>query len=57
MENESKVAGRREFDYQERWHGWKSPVGLGLFILLCGITIALLNISTSFQLLNISTSF
>jgi hypothetical protein len=48
MENESKVAGRREFDYQERWRGWKSPVGLGLFILLCGITIALLNISTSF---------
>jgi hypothetical protein len=21
---------RKHFDYQERWHGWESPVGLGL---------------------------
>ena len=21
---------RKNFDYQERWHGWQSPVGLGL---------------------------
>ena len=21
---------RKNFDYQERWHGWESPVGLGL---------------------------
>jgi len=28
---------RKRFDYQERWHGWMSPLGLGLgFILLCG---------------------
>jgi len=47
MDNESKTTTRREFDYQERWHGWKSPVGLGLFILLCGATVALLNLSTS----------
>ena len=27
---------RRNFDYQERWHGWGSPVGLGLgFALVC----------------------
>jgi hypothetical protein len=26
---------RKRFDYQERWHGWQSPVGLGLgFVLL-----------------------
>ena len=28
---------RKRFDYQERWHGWWSPLGLGLgFALLCG---------------------
>ena len=28
---------RKRFDYQERWHGWASPFGLGLgFVLLCG---------------------
>jgi len=28
---------RRRFDYQERWHGWRSPLGLGLgFVLFCG---------------------
>ena len=28
---------RKRFDYQERWHGWRSPLGLGLgFVLLCG---------------------
>lgn len=28
---------RRRFDYQERWHGWGSPFGLGLgFVFLCG---------------------
>lgn len=21
---------RKNFDYQERWHGWQSPIGLGL---------------------------
>ena len=47
MEKDEKQAARREFDYQERWHGWKSPVGLGLFILMLGLTIALLNASTS----------
>lgn len=27
---------RKRFDYQERWHGWRSPFGLGLgFVLLC----------------------
>ena len=28
---------RKRFDYQERWHGSRSPVGLGIgFALLCG---------------------
>ena len=28
---------RKRFDYQERWHGWRSPMGLGLgFALLSG---------------------
>jgi hypothetical protein len=28
---------RKRFDYQERWHGWRSPVGLGIgFLLVCG---------------------
>lgn len=36
---------RKRFDYQERWHGWRSPVGLGLgFFLLCA-GIFLLGIS------------
>lgn len=27
---------RKRFDYQERWHGWRSPLGLGLgFALVC----------------------
>jgi hypothetical protein len=27
---------RKRFDFQERWHGWRSPFGLGLgFVLLC----------------------
>lgn len=21
---------RKNFDYQERWHGWQSPIGLGV---------------------------
>ena len=27
---------RKRFDDQERWHGWRSPFGLGLgFVFLC----------------------
>ena len=27
---------RKNFDYQERWHGWQSPVGLGAgFVTVC----------------------
>jgi hypothetical protein len=30
---------RKNFDYQERWHGWQSPIGLGGVILACCIGI------------------
>jgi hypothetical protein len=53
MEQNDKTAGRREFDYQERWHGWKSPVGLGLFIMFCGIAIGILNLSTGGFIVNL----
>ena len=27
---------RKHFDYQERWHGWASPIGLGAgFAIVC----------------------
>ena len=27
---------RKNFDYQERWHGWQSPIGLGAgFAAVC----------------------
>ncbi|WP_296648665.1 hypothetical protein [Rhodoluna sp.] len=28
---------RKSFDYQERWHGFGSPVGLGIGFALLGI--------------------
>jgi hypothetical protein len=30
---------RKRFDYQERWHGWRSPVGLaiGFFLTTAGV--------------------
>jgi hypothetical protein len=30
---------------QARWHGWASPVGLGLFILLVSLSVALLRMA------------
>ena len=32
----------RRFDYQERWHGWGSPVGLGIWIALVAAGLAAL---------------
>ena len=35
---------RMELDHglmQARWHGWASPVGLGLFILLTAVAVDL----------------
>jgi hypothetical protein len=28
-----------------RWYGWGSPVGLGLFILLIGVTVAVVRMA------------
>ena len=33
MKEKESQQGPRSFDYQERWHGWGSPVGLGLFLV------------------------
>ncbi|MDR9397183.1 hypothetical protein [Pontimonas sp.] len=33
MKDKESSDARRAFDYQERWHGWGSPVGLGIFLL------------------------
>ena len=41
---------RKRFDYQERWHGWRSPVGLGIGILLLSLSVFLL----SFALVNLA---
>jgi hypothetical protein len=43
-------AQRKNFDYQERWHGWRSPVGLsmgfaflGLGFLFIGLAVSAIN--------------
>jgi hypothetical protein len=42
MENAQNPKDKREHEFQGRWYTWNSPVGLGLFILFCGITVVLL---------------
>ncbi len=36
-------AQRTKFDYQERWHGWRSPVGLGIGFALFSLSVMLLS--------------
>ena len=36
---------RKNFDYQERWHGWQSPVGLGVGILATCAGLYLLSLA------------
>ncbi|HLP22433.1 MAG TPA: hypothetical protein VK139_00105 [Microbacteriaceae bacterium] len=36
---------RKRFDYQERWHGWRSPVGLGIGFVLFSSGVFLLVIA------------
>ena len=36
---------RKRFDFQERWHGWLSPVGLGLGFVLTSAGIFLLSLA------------
>ena len=36
---------RKRFDYQERWHGWQSPVGLGIGAVLSAASIFLVSLA------------
>lgn len=36
---------RKRFDYQERWHGWRSPFGLGLGFALLGAGLFLMSLA------------
>lgn len=36
---------RKRFDYQERWHGWQSPVGLGILAFLSSAAVFLLSLA------------
>ena len=36
---------RKRFDYQERWHGWRSPVGLGIGFFLSSAAVFLLSVA------------
>jgi len=49
----SKDRAKRPFDYQERWHGWGSPVGLGLFILAVSGALFLLSAGLGLFLVDI----
>lgn len=46
--NEYRTAmGRRGFDYQERWHGWGSPVGLSLGFAITALGLVFISIAWS----------
>ncbi len=36
---------RKRFDYQERWHGWRSPVGLSIGFFLTAAGLLLLSLA------------
>ena len=36
---------RKNFDYQERWHGWQSPIGLGGIVLASSISLYFLSLA------------
>lgn len=36
---------RKRFDYQERWHGWRSPVGLGIGFVMLVLGVLLLSVA------------
>lgn len=36
---------RKRFDYQERWHGWQSPVGLGIGAFLSAAALFLVSLA------------
>lgn len=39
---DKKDEGRKSFDYQERWHGFGSPVGNGIGFALFGLGLLLI---------------
>ena len=36
---------RKNFDYQERWHGWQSPIGLGGGTMLICLALYFLSLA------------
>jgi hypothetical protein len=36
---------RKRFDFQERWHGWRSPTGLGVGFVLLSAGLFLLSLA------------
>jgi hypothetical protein len=48
MTNETNSIDPHTWKYAEKtltWHGWGSPVGLGLFIVAIGAFVALLHVA------------
>ena len=48
MTNEANSIDPEAWKYAEKtltWHGWGSPVGLGLFIVAIGAFVALLHVA------------
>ena len=40
-------AQRKNFDYQERWHGWRSPVGLSMGFAFCGLGLLFIGLAVA----------
>jgi hypothetical protein len=45
---DDKHPARKGFDYQERWHGFGSPVGLGIGLVCIGATVLLISLAHYF---------
>lgn len=43
----SQKAQRKNFDYQERWHGWRSPVGLNLGFAFFGLGVLFISLAVA----------
>lgn len=44
--DDKKAPVRKNFDYQERWHGFGSPVGLGIGVALGGLGLLFLAVAS-----------
>lgn len=47
---DDKHPKRVGFDYQERWHGFGSPVGLGIGLVCIGVFSLLISLSVYFYM-------